>query len=714
MSGSLFSPNWYRVADLKPHLRRNSELHRHVYRERVWYVLQDRINGQFHRFTPEAYELIGRMDGRRTLQQIWEEACSTLGDRMPTQQDVIDLVSQLYQANAIQADKQADISELHGRRGREKRQRLLQKLMSPFGLKLPLWDPDRFLERTKAVVMPVFTRTGFIIWLATFMVGLVLAIVHAQAFFQNVADRVLALENVLMMVLIYPVVKVIHELGHAYAVKRWGGEVREIGLMFLIFYPVPYTDASDATTFRDKRQRMIVGLAGIMVELFLASIAMIAWVMLEPGVVRAVAANVVLLAGVSTPLFNGNPLLRFDAYYVLADYIEVPNLAKRSTSQIAFLIKRYFLRMRTVVSPSWSRKEALWLGSYAVLSFAYRLFILLAVSLAITSHYAVLGGLIACWAVYMTIVGPLIRALRSVQADGAMRPARKRIYTLAAGTVATMMVLLFVVPLPYSTRVQGVVWVEDQAIIRAGDGGFLKAIEAQPGSQVGIGAPLLTLDNPLAMARLEALRAQYDSANQQVLATLDRPEETLVQQSSLEALEKEQAIAVARAESLRPRSAVSGEFLLPGNSDAIGKYYRRGERIGFIANPQHMLIVLLVPEEDIVPVQSPDTEVSIRFVTNSGRSVIGQIVRITPAPTNSLPSAILSTEGGGPFAPDPRANDPLQAFNKFYRVDVRVPDIGRHRVEERVFGRFVHDWEPIGYRWSRSLRRMLLAQLGAS
>lgn len=714
MSVSLFSPSWYRVADLKPRLRGHSALHRHIYRDRVWYVLQDRMNGQFHRFTPEAYELIGRMDGKRSLQEIWEEACAVLGDHVPTQQDVIDLIGQLHHANAIQADRNADVAEMYNRRSRAKRQRLIQKLMSPFGLKVPLWNPDPFLERTKHFVMPVFGKTGLAIWLATVVAGLVLAIINASAFFHNVADKVLALENVLMIVLIYPLVKAIHELGHAYAVKRWGGEVREIGLMFLIFYPVPYTDASDATSFRDKRQRILVGAAGIMVELFLASVAMFVWVLVEPGVVRAVAANVILLAGVSTPLFNGNPLLRFDAYYVLSDVIEIPNLAKRSTGQIAYLVKRYALRLKNAVSPAWSGKEAAWLAAYAVLSFAYRIFILLAVSFAVTSQYAVLGGLIACWAIYMTVIGPLIRIVRAPQTDSGMRQAQGKIYAIGAGALAVLLIMLFVIPMPYSTRAQGIVWVEDQAIVRAGDDGFLKSIEAVPGAQVSAGQSLVTLDNPIASARLSMLGAQMDYAQQQLLAAYDRPDLALVQSGSLEVLDTEQRIASERADGLRPRSAVAGEFLLPGANDVMGKYYKRGERIGFIADPRHMIVVLLVPEEDIVPVRRRGTDISVRFVTQASNPISGRIVRITPEPQDTLPSAVLSTDGGGLFASDPRAKDRLKTFNRFYRVDVDVLGIGHHRVEERVFGRFQHDWEPVGYRWSRSLRGMFLTGLGAA
>ena len=105
--------------------------------------------------------------------------------------------------------------------------------------------------------------------------------------------------------------KALHELGHSYAVKRWGGEVHEIGIMFLVFMPVPYVDASESAGFQSKWQRAFVGAAGILVEIFLASLALFIWLNAEEGLVRAFAFNVMLIGGVSTLFFNGNPLLRF-------------------------------------------------------------------------------------------------------------------------------------------------------------------------------------------------------------------------------------------------------------------------------------------------------------------------------------------------------------------------------------------------------------------
>lgn len=711
MSGSLFSPVWYRVADLKPRLRRHTRIHRHSYRGRIWYVLQDRVTGQFHRFTPQAYELIGRMDGRRTLQQIWEGACAKLGDLMPTQHETIGLVSQLHQANAIQGERAADIGEMAGRYRRMKRQKLLQKMTSPLGVRLPLLDPERFLSATARFVTPVFTRAGFAVWCGIVAVALVLAAVHWTELSRNAGDRVLQLQNLLLMAMVYPVVKTIHELGHAYAVKRWGGEVHDIGLMFLVFYPVPYVDATAATSFRSKWERMVVGAAGIMVEVFLAAIALFVWLMVEPGVVRALAANVMIISGVSTVLFNGNPLLRFDAYYVLSDWVEIPNLAQRGTEQVAYLTKRYIFGVRDISAPAWSGREAAWLTGYAVLSFFYRLFVLLAISLLVTSRYPFIGGLVAMWSVYMTVGAPLLRAIRAPSRDGRLKPLRKRIYTFAGGGLALLLLLLFAVPMPYSTDAQGLVWVQDQGILRAGEAGFVEKIVAQPGGQVKKGQLLVKLANPEADAQVKVLTAQLAQAETARQAAFSDPSQTLIQEGNVKFLQHQLDTAKVRDASLAVTSAVDGRFLLPDADDMIGRYVKRGERLGFVADPARMIAVVLVPDDSIDPVRNRHSRIFLRFATARGESVEGTILRITPSSENQLPSVVMVSEGGGPFAPDPHGHDGLTSFQRFYRVDVAVPGIGAHPVEERVHALFRHDWEPVGYRWYRSLRQLLLSRL---
>src|SRR5581483_5184184 len=167
-------------------------------------------------------------------------------------------------------------------------------------------DPDRFLTATMPLLRPLFGPVGAALWLALVGGAVVLALLHWTELHADLADRLFSVSTLTLLFLAYPMVKALHELGHAYAAKAGGGEVHEIGVMLLALLPVPYVDASAASGFPSKWRRAAVGAAGIVVELALASIALMVWVAAAPGPVRAFAFTVMLIGGVSTLLFNGN------------------------------------------------------------------------------------------------------------------------------------------------------------------------------------------------------------------------------------------------------------------------------------------------------------------------------------------------------------------------------------------------------------------------
>src|SRR3984885_12044068 len=321
MSASLFSPDWYRVADLRPRLRPRAQLHRREMRGRLWHLAQDHQSGRFYRLSPAAYLMVCLLAARRTLREAWEMVGRRHAAAQPSQEETILLLAQLHRADLLLGELPPDIAEIARRGEHMQRHALLMRLRNPLALRLPLFNPDRFLDRTMHLVRPILSLPGLLLWLALVGTGIVLAVEHRAELTADVLDRALTLHGITLVLLAYPLVKAAHELGHAYACKRWGGAVHEMGVMLLVLFPVPYVDASAATAFPRIWQRALVGAAGIMVELALAAVAMMVWVEASSGAVRALAFNVMLIGGVSTLLFNGNPLLRFDGYYVLCDLI---------------------------------------------------------------------------------------------------------------------------------------------------------------------------------------------------------------------------------------------------------------------------------------------------------------------------------------------------------------------------------------------------------
>ena len=712
MSGALFSPQWYRVAPLRPRLRSHAGVVRQRFRGARWYVLQDRITGQFHRFSPEAYEIIGRLNGHLTMQEVWEAACARLGDLMPTQGQVIALLGQLQQADLVQADRMPDVGRLEqrGRLARQRRQ--WQRLGSPLGFYVPLLDPERFLAATARFVTPVFSAWGLAAWLAVVLAGLVLGLLHARPFAANLADQVFSGQHLLLIALAYPVVKVLHELGHAYAVKRWGGEVHELGVMMMVFYPVPFVDASAAVAFRSRWQRAVVGAAGMMVELAVAACAMLVWVMAEPGVLRATAANLVVLAGISTLFFNGNPLLRFDAYYILSDVIGIPNLGQRGPQQIGYLLATRLFAVRGMAPQAATAGESRWLVGYAVAAFAYRMTVMLAIAALIGSRFFLVGVLLAIWSLFMALVWPAVKLLRRPLVDARLRPVRGRIYGFFGGLLALLLAALLLLPVPLATQVQGVVWAGDEAVLRARSPGFVAALLAEPGEWVTAGTPLLQLRDPELEERVPVMEAELTRAEREYQAALSDPNQAVALLDTLHFLREQLERARRQSAELLLRADQDGAFLLANAPDLVGQYLKRGDRLGYVADPARLYVTVLVREGDIELVRDRTSAVDLRFASSPMEVLPARVLRLMPSSTQDLPSRVLSLEGGGPFALDPKAHGEAVAFERLFRLDLGTSDLAGRRVEERVLVLFQHPAEPLAWRWYRHLRRVFLRQFG--
>jgi putative peptide zinc metalloprotease protein len=706
---TLYSSSWYRVAEWKPLVRRHAEIHRHTYRGKVWYVLQDHSTGRFHRFSEESYFLIGLMDGKRTLQEIWEAACEKLADDMPTQDEVIHLVSQLSKADALQSDTAPDVETLNRRSRKDRSSRFWNTVRSPLAVRIPLLDPDRFLEATKGIVRPFFSLPAFLVWFAVVIAGAVLAFMHWGELISNLADRVLAFENLVAFWLIYPVVKAIHEFGHAWAVKRWGGEVHEMGIMLLVFMPIPYLDASAASAFRERRKRMIVGASGIMVELFIAALAMILWVNLGAGAVRSIAYNTMVVAGVSTLLFNGNPLLRFDAYYVLADLLEIPNLGTRSSQYIGYLAQRYVIRNEDAEFVLSDPGEGRWLVFYGVASFFYRIYITLKIALFIAGRFFFVGVVIALWAIVGLLVVPLVRTVRTVVNNRDLYRRRWRILAFGLLAAAVVGIAVTAVPLPSYTVAEGVIWPADQARIHALVDGEIREVLAKPGARVKKGDPLIRCENPELVSRVHALESELRgyAARQRAALVRDRTTERMVREE-IARISKELGEARGQVASLTIRSPIDGEVVLPRSEDLPGRFLRRGEPVGYVVDYSGVVVRVVVPQEEADRVRTDVRAVMARPAGDLSRIIPSELVREVPAASSDLPSFALSLKGGGAFALDPRDMERPRSFEHLFHFELRLGDTSGTRIGERVYVRFEHAPESLAERWYRIIRSIFL------
>ncbi|HVJ25862.1 MAG TPA: hypothetical protein VM756_18235 [Burkholderiales bacterium] len=712
MSDALFSPSWYRVADLKPRIRAHAVIHRHAYRGKVWFILQDQAAGRSHRFTPAAHHFIGLMDGNRTVQEIWDAAGKQLGDAAPTQEDVIRLLGQLHAADALLCDVPPDSQEVFRRHQKHTRAEWRRRLWTPLALRFPLWDPDRFLDRTMPYVGWLFGWIGALLWLAVVGTGAVLTATHWTDLTKDVIDRLLAPQNLLLLWLVYPAVKALHELGHAYATKKFGGEVHEIGVMLLVLTPVPYVDATAAWGFRDKGQRMLVGAAGIAVELFLGSLALFVWLTTEPGAVRAIAYNVMLISGISTLLFNGNPLLRFDGYYVFADAVEIPNLGTRANRYLGYLFQRYALAVKDADSPAETPGERVWMAGYGVAAFFYRAFILFVIIVFIAGKFFVVGVMLALWALATQVFVPVGKSLSFLARNPGLRRQRGRAVGTSMAIALGALGLVFILPVPSWTRAQGVIWVPEEAQVRAGTEGFIERVLVSAGSEVVRGQPLIEAQDPFLRARVRILESQVRelAAQYDALIQIDRVQAMIVREE-LASVAANLERSRERERELTLRSAANGRFVVPQADDLPGRFLPKGQLIAYVVEPKPLAVRVAVAQDYIDQVRNRTRGVEVMLAEWGAAPIPAQVRREVPGASRQLPSSVLGTAGGGEFAVDPRDNQGVTAIDRVFQVElVLPPEVRSPYLGARVFVRFNHGFEPLGVQAYRAVRRLFLRQ----
>ena len=712
MAKSLVSSNWYRLRNLKPRLRGHVQIHRHEYRGEAWYVIEDRLGGKHQRFNFASYRVIHLMDGRHDMDALWARLSAELNDDTPTQDDIIRLLGQLHAADLVMMDVTPDVAELFERRGKQQRKKWMSRVGNPIALRFPLLDPDPLLNWMVQRLRPLFGWPVVLLWLLLVVPALLIAPAHWKELTGNLNERMLAGENLLMLAVLFPLVKVVHELAHGLACKLRGGEVHEAGVMLLALFPVPYVDVSHASAFVSKWQRALVGAAGMLGEMAVAAIAFYLWLLLEPGVARAIAWNVAVLGSVTTLFFNANPLLRYDGYYILADLIEIPNLGTRANKYWQYLAEAYVFGVKGAKPPLATPGERRWFIGYAPLSYVYRLVVAFGIALFVAQQFFVIGVLIGLWSLATGVFWPLFKGLRALATGAQFADRGPRIRAVMGGGAVLLALLLFALPLPHHTSADGVLWLPERAILRAQSDGFARSLLAEPGARLAAGQPVLESVEPGLAARIASQQARLDEIQVQhaaAWATSPARAQQLEQDLAREqaALQRLQS----QAEGLTLRSGVDGTLLIDRPSDLPGRWLKKGEVVGYVRSADAPLVRLVVPQSDVDLVRQDTQAAQVRLAQGLDGPWTAQVKRAVPAASRELPSAALGTVGGGEAVVDPRDAKGLATLQSVFEFELELPrEVPHDYLGSRVYVRFEHGAEPVGWRMWRAVRRAFLSQ----
>ena len=643
----IFHESWYRLAESKIALRASVQVHRQVYRGVVWYVLYEPFTNKFYRLPQGAYEFVSRLSVNKTVGEVWNGMLNSATGEIPGQGEVIEMLAQLYQSNMLMYDGIEDGAKLFERNQKQNRKKVKASLLNIFFLKVPLVDPDALLNKLRWLISCLISKPFALVWLLTVIVAAKYGVENFDAL-KDSTQGFLSPSNIGWVYVCTVFVKLLHEFGHASVVKRYGGEVHTLGVMFMLLVPLPYVDATASWSFRDKSKRMLVGAAGMLTEFFIASIALIIWANLGGGILKNLAYNVIIMASVSTVLFNINPLMRFDGYYMLTDLLDMPNLQQRSVQHLKYLLERYifFKRDAEPVAETWSERVVYFF--YGICSSVYRIFLFTGFIVAISQHYLLLSFFMGILLCLTMVIMPVGRFLKYIFASPGLALVRSRAVILTVLFFGSVLLFLFNVPVPDTFKAPGVIEARTYENVIVGESGVVEGIYHYAGA-VHKGDTLMQLKNQELENQLEEKRAQLRETTMSYYQALeDAPENMMPLEKRIGALKQELEKLEEDRINLTVIASIDGIWDIKDLDSYKGRFMHQGDSIGLLLDTSAFDFVAVVSQEEgsRLFADKPRT-VSIRLNGDAFVEIQVENIMAIPAASDHLPSAALGWLAGG-------------------------------------------------------------------
>ena len=679
-----FDESWHRVANLRPRLRSTVQVHRQSYRGQLWHVYRDPGNNRYFRLPEPIHGFVGLLDGSRTVAEAWDQCGERFGDQAPTQGEAIQALGMLYTSNLLRGELPPDARGMLERQTQRRQREVRGYLQNILFARIPLLDPEPALQRLTPVFGWIFSWVGGLLWLVLVGCGL-WAIAGQTDRLLDAGSGVLAPDNLLYLYLAFAGLKLLHEFGHGVACKqmakreRGGGEVRTLGIMLLVLMPLPYVDATSSWSFRSRWRRITVSAAGMYVEVAAAAVAAIVWARTGEGsVVHAVAYNAMFVASVTTLLFNANPLIRFDGYYILSDLLEMPNLYQRSQNYLKYLIKKFVYGVRRPQNPATLPSDPLALVTFGIASLVYRVFLFAGIFLFVFDKLFFLGAAFALWGIVGYVVVPLVKLGHYLVTSPELTRTRSRANLATASFVAALVGVLGFVPWANHDRASGVVEPRIYQKVSLGESGFIMDLQrsGRVSGRTDHADPLIKADNPELRFQRDQLAARVDELERTYAAAMaqDAAEAKMLREQ-VQAVRSQLELIETRLDGLVVGPPESGWWLVHQPDRLMGTYRERGEEIGVIASLDDM-VATLVADQHLGPRihrESPvGSTVELRVKDRPDTTLTGTVESILPAGHSELPSPALGYAAGGNVATKQDDSKGVEAAERFFEVRVRV------------------------------------------
>ena len=649
-------------------MRRRADLtaRQQRYQGRLYWVVKEPVGLNYFRFQEEEYAILNMIDGHASLDDLKEGFERQFPPQKITVEELGQFVGMLHRSGLVVADVPGQGRQLKKRRDERKRKELLGALSNILAIRFKGIDPERLLNWMHPKLWWIYSTPTVVMCLLFALSALTLVAVN----FDEVQRRLpsfhsfFGAHNWFYLGVTLAVTKVIHEFGHGLTCKHFGGECHEMGVMLLVLTPCLYCNVSDSWMLPSKWHRAWIGAAGMYVELIIAATCTWVWwfTRMDPGVLNNLCLSTMFVCSVSTLMFNANPLLRYDGYYILSDLTEIPNLRQKASTILSRKLGAWCLGLEEPEDPFLPQRNQVFFAVYSVAAAIYRwvvLFSILWFLYQVLEPYRlkVVSQMLATISVAGLIIQPAWKLGKFFYVPGRLEQVkRKRLYATLA-VLAAVAAFVFYVPLPYHVMCTLEIKPRDAQAVYVTVPGQLKKIHVHSGDQVGEGKVLAELRNDdleLAIADLEAQVIDHQTSlkSLQRIKQEDREDKLAASQIYQEAEQLESVLEQLRQKKLdRDRLALKaptagtvlpppetpkhprsqGELAtwhgLPMSERNLGAYFNESVLFCHIGDPRKMEASLVIDQDDIEFVRKGQ-HIEIKLEELPGRTYESEIIEI--------------------------------------------------------------------------------------
>jgi len=502
-------------------MRPDLNARRHRYHGRTFWVVKEPVGLNYFRFHDEEFAILCMLDGRSSLDDIKEEFETQFTPQKITYHDLLQFVGMLHRSGLVISEVTGQGHQLVKRRNEKKFRELMGKLSNVFALRFRGVDPERFLNWLYQYTGWFFRWYTVLVVMCLAMAALSLVAVNFDEFHRKLPafHQFFGPKNWFYLGITMATVKVLHEFGHGLSCKHFGGECHELGAMMLVFTPALYCNVSDSWMLPNKWHRAAIGAAGMYVELFLASCATFLWWYSQPGLLNSICLSVMFICSVSTVVFNGNPLLRFDGYYILMDILEIPNLRQKSTE----ITRRFFvwlcLGIEQPENPFLPHQYQWAFGAYTIAAVIYRWLVVFSIVFFLNKVFEpyglkIIGQMMALAGFVGLIVQPLWALGKFFWTPGSLNKMKKERLAATIGVIAAAVLFVFVVPLPFSVKCTFEIQPREGHQVYPVVPGINDVAHVKPGQYIEAGEKIVELTNADLKLQLMDLEGKYKQAEE--------------------------------------------------------------------------------------------------------------------------------------------------------------------------------------------------------